>query len=394
MWRAALVTLLAFAASARAEYMPGFSLYGHVAASDRILEVEISPAGRARVVASFFGEGRAGDRFDVDRDALGHRPGATTRAIVFLKGDRPHLEGAGVVWITEKEAFYLPDNWGWGMAYVGDLVKPDEFRKAVWTAVADRKAIARLAKMKPGADRAAAACRLLEQRRPECAWYRFDGFALDVHFGVDWDEWPEIGNYLTELRLALARVVGDLAAEEAAVLLRRIEKLEPGDLRREYIELVSAHAARAYELIHSCYKTAADRDEKTAAARALLRADPERATKMLVADARADAPRLARRLLDALAGAPYEPTATGLDLAARLGRELLERKESSEGSDLGHRVGEVLRAGRRKADLPVLLAMARSSRAYAAQSLVHLQELTGEDWKAADPRWDELVSKR
>lgn len=400
MWRAAVVVLL-LAVSARADCLPGFSLYGHTAASDRILEVDISPKGRARVVATFLGEGHAGDTFTLDRRVLGFRPGEITRAVVFLKGDHPRFDEAGVVWITAKEARYLPER-AWEMIWLGDIPRPDEFRKAVRTAVADRKAIARIGRMQPGADRAAAVSRVLEQR-PEVAWYRFSGFGFIPPHPWDQPAMPLIGNYLTELRLALAGALGDLTPAEAAALLRRLEHLEPGDVRREHIELVAgAKVAGVYERLRSCYATAADREEKVAAARALLRADRKRATKLLAGDATADEPKLARRLLDVLVErtAPTrptagKPTAAALDLAARLARELLDgkRRERNTGN-LVSRIGEVLRAGRRLADLPLLLALARSPRGDAAQALVHLREWTGNTWAAADPRWDDYIRQR
>jgi hypothetical protein len=392
--RAALIPLLVLFGSASAEYHSGFSLYHHTATADRIVEIEVPAEGQARLVSTLY-QRRDGGLPELDAEVLRLRPDGATRAILFLRDGQPILGVTGVVWQAKAGMFLLPDNWSSGLFYPATYrdPTPDEFRRAVRTAAADREEVVRIATMRLGAERALAASRLLEKERPDVAWYVVDGFALNMHFDRDWSApVPECATYLSELRIALADALGELTRAEAGALLERVAHLAPGALRREHIELVAGTeaASRAFDLLLSCHASATDIEEWVTTARAMRQADPKRADPLLFAEASVSKPELSYRLL--ALPAPTDPAA--LDLAARLGSDLLVTGGTSDGAgNLGHGVCQILESGRRPGDLPLLLAMARSTLSCRAQALVHLRKWTGETWEPADPRWDELARK-
>jgi len=398
-----LVPILLLATPAFAEYVPGFTLYGHSGA-ERIVEVEVGDGGRARVVSVLRGEAREGEVLALDPELLKtFRPKASSRAILFLVPG-PVFDQAGVAWIAEGRVRILPDNWGWGICHLLEYREPlaRVFRRAVATAVADRREVARIAAAPPGVDRALAAGRLLEKARPEMSWYVFEGNSLGTMLGRGTEPctW-ERGTWLDELRTALSDALGELTDAEAGALLGRIAVQRPGAVRRAHVELVtgSQAAVGACELLLRCHASARDVEEKVSTARALLRASPERAIALLSAEATAREPERARRLLDVLlhgAEAKVVSRETVLDLAARLGRELLSGSpppDDLDSSNLGYLVCGTLHWWKRADDLPVLLAMARSPHSFRVQALSNLRDLAGKGWKADDPRWDGLVEK-
>jgi len=399
----ALVSGLVISRFAQAEYVPGFSLYQHTAASDQVVEVQVGEQGRVQIVATILGAAPADDSLVLEEDLRRMQPEGCARAILFLKHGHPYLDAAGVAWVSGDAVSLLPDNWGWGVCYLGEYrdPTPDEFRRAVLTAASDRATVTRIGAMPRGEARILAASRLLGKARPEVAWYVFDGYALYAQFDLDWDlPVPELGTYLSELRLALSGALKDMTAEEVGCLLDRIGARPPGAVRREHIELAMGRVAASdsFELLRSCYATAVDIEERIAAAHAMLLADPARAQPILLGEATIDEPVLARRLLQVLArqGKRESPPDAVLDAAERIVQALLkvDPSESARFSNLGSTVCQLLSLGRRPADRRLLLAMARTRHSCRAQALVYLREWTGERWEADDPRWDDLVQDR
>ena len=357
----AAMLLLLLAAPASGEYMAGFSLYRHTEKADRVLLVE-APVGRhARVVRAIKGRAPLGGFVRLDAGLLRFQEPGSTRAVVFLRRGWPVLSEAGIAWVFPRSVFILPDNWGWGIAYYHREPTPEEFLRALRTADRDRAEVARIAAMPRGARKAVAASDLLERPRPEVEWYVFHGWALHAQFDLDWDTpVPQRGTYLSELRLALAPALGELGFDEAGILLKRIGELPPGEARREHMELVMAskHARTAFDLFRACHDGAADLEEASTAARAMLLADPRRDEALLAALATLDDPERAWRILEALRGRDDAPSEVSVETSARLARDLA-RAGAGE-ANLGHLVCRLLKEGGRDEHRALLLEVARS----------------------------------